>query len=255
MTSTSRIEWTERTWNPTTGCTKVSPGCLHCYAEVMARRLKAIGTPGYERGFDLSLHEKRLTQPLQRRVPTVYFVNSMSDLFHKDVPDSFLDRVFEVIRATPHHTFQILTKRASRLPRYFASRDCPSNAWLGVSVENRRNGVPRIAQLAKVAARVRFLSVEPLLEDVGELNLAGIHWVIVGGESGHQGRPMQARWVTNVKRQCDAADVAFFFKQWGRYGPDGIPRSKRANGRTLRGRTWDAYPRIETSLQCSVASR
>jgi protein gp37 len=254
MTSTSRIEWTERTWNPTTGCTKVSPGCLHCYAEVMARRLHAMGATGYEREFELSVHEGRLSQPLLRRLPTVYFVNSMSDLFHKDVPDTFLDRVFEVIRATPQHTYQILTKRASRLPRYFANRDCPDNAWLGVSVENRRNGVPRIAHLAKVKARVRFLSVEPLLEDIGRLGLAGIHWVIVGGESGHQARPMRPEWVKGVKRQCDAARVAFFFKQWGRFGPDGVARSKGANGRQLAGRTWDAYPKQIDKATRRIAS-
>lgn len=252
MTSTSRIEWTERTWNPTTGCTKISAGCAHCYAEVMARRLRAMGTRGYEGGFNLALHSSRLSEPLLRRRPTVYFVNSMSDLFHKDVADSFLDRVFEVIRATPQHTYQILTKRARRLPQYFAQRECPSNAWLGVSVENKRSGTPRIAELRRVKARVRFLSIEPLLEDVGELNLTSIHWVIVGGESGHQARPMQPQWVDNVKRQCDAARVAFFFKQWGKFGPDGVARSKGANGRMLRGRTWDAYPKAETSPGCSV---
>lgn len=253
MGSESRIEWTERTWNPTTGCTKVSAGCTHCYAEVMARRLHAMGAHGYEKGFELALHEDRLQQPVQRRPATVYFVNSMSDLFHRDVPDPFLDRVFDAIRATPQHTYQILTKRAGRLPRYFARRSCPDNVWLGVSVENKRSGVPRIAELVKVAARVRFLSVEPLLEDVGELCLDGIHWVIVGGESGHQARPMRQKWVQNVKSQCDAARVPFFFKQWGKYGPDGVARSKGANGRTLRGKTWDAYPQSRTSTACSAA--
>jgi protein gp37 len=189
----------------------------------MARRLHAIGTPGYEVGFNLALHEGRLTQPLLRRVPTVYFVNSMSDLFHKDVPDSFLDRVFNIIRAT--------------------RRECPGNVWLGVSVENKRSGIPRIAELVNVEAHVRFLSIEPLLEDVGAIDLTGIHWVIVGGESAHQARRMSPQWVRNVKRQCDAARVAFFFKQWGRFGPDGVARSKGANGRELRGRTWDAYPK------------
>lgn len=208
----------------------------------MARRLHAIGTPGYEGGFNLALHEGRLAQPRLRRMPTVYFVNSMSDLFHKDVPDSFLDSVFKVIRDTPQHTYQILTKRARRLPKYFAKRDCPDNAWIGVSVENRRSGVPRIAELAKVGARVRFLSIEPLIEDVGAIDLSGIHWVIVGGESGHQARRMKPEWVKSIKKQCDAARVAFFFKQWGRFGPDGVARSKGRNGRILRGRTWDAYP-------------
>src|SRR5437879_10865153 len=186
----SRIEWTEMTWNPTTGCTKVSPGCVNCYAEVMARRLHAIGAPGYEHGFELTLHPERLEQPLRRRQPTTWFVNSMSDLFHRDVPDSFLDRVFEVIRATPRHTYQVLTKRAGRLPKYFADRACPDNCWLGVSVEDRRR-LARVEPRRQVAARVRFLSVEPLLEDLGEFDLTGIQWVIVGGESGWQARPME----------------------------------------------------------------
>jgi protein gp37 len=241
----SRIEWTEETWNPTTGCTKVSPGCLNCYAEVMARRLHAMGTPGYERNFELTLHPGRLKQPLRQTRPVTYFVNSMSDLFHAAVPDSFLDDVFDVIRNTPRHTYQILTKRAQRLPRYFESRTCPDNVWLGVSVEDRRR-LRRIDSLRSVQANVRFLSVEPLLEDLGEFDLSGIHWVIVGGESGHRARPMRAEWAENVMRQCDAAGVAFFFKQWGKYGSDGIGRSKAANGRELAGRTWDGYP--ESSL-------
>lgn len=244
MAGASRIEWTEQTWNPTTGCTKVSPGCTHCYAEVMARRLQAMGAAGYEHGFELALHPNRLAQPLRRRQPTVYFVNSMSDLFHKDVPDSFLDQVFAVIRDTPRHTYQILTKRANRLPRYFARRECPPNVWLGVSVENRRNGLPRIDQLRKVDATVRFLSIEPLLEDLGMIDLHRIDWVIVGGESGHQARPMRPEWAESIKRQCDAQRVPFFFKQWGKYGPDGVGRSKGANGRTFLGRTWDARPDI-----------
>lgn len=242
MGNESAIEWTERTWNPTTGCTKVSPGCKHCYAEVMAHRLQAMGAPGYERGFKLAIHPHRLQEPLRRKRPTTYFVNSMSDLFHKQVQDAFLDQVFDVIRATPQHTYQVLTKRAERLPEYFATRACPPNVWLGVSVENQRHGVPRIDLLRQVEARIRFLSVEPLLADVGDMDLRGIHWVIVGGESGHGARPMQPAWVENVKRQCEAAGVAFFFKQWGGWGADGVRRSKKANGRELEGRTWDGYP-------------
>lgn len=242
MAGASRIEWTEQTWNPTTGCTKVSPGCTHCYAEVMARRLKAMGAAGYERGFELALHPNRLAQPLRRRQPTVYFVNSMSDLFHKDVPDTFLDQVFQVIRDTPRHTYQILTKRANRLPRYFARRECPPNVWLGVSVENRRKGLPRIDQLRKVDATVRFVSVEPLLEDLGVFELHGIHWVIVGGESGPKARPMKEEWVLNVKRQAERAGAAFFFKQWGGWGADGVRRHKKTNGRELQGRVYDNYP-------------
>lgn len=242
MSTNSKIEWTEQTWNPTTGCTKISPGCKYCYAEVMARRLHAMGADGYENGFKLALHPKRVVQPLARRKPTVYFVNSMSDLFHCDVPDTFLDEVFAVIEKTPQHTYQILTKRADRLPEYFADRRCPPNAWLGVSVEDRAYGLPRIDHLRRVNAQVRFLSVEPLLEDLGDFDLAGIHWVIVGGESGHKARPMQEAWVASIKRQADKAGAAFFFKQWGGWGADGVKRHKKANGRLLSGRTWDAFP-------------
>jgi protein gp37 len=242
MTSKSKIEWTEQTWNPTTGCTKVSPGCKHCYAEKMAFRLKAMGAGGYENGFELAMHEKRLQQPLKRKKPTVYFVNSMSDLFHENITDDFLDKVFEVIRATPQHTYQILTKRSERLPAYFTKRLVPDNVWLGVSVEDKRYGVPRIDNLRKVNAKIRFLSVEPLLEDVGKLNLKDIHWVIVGGESGVGARPMKPEWADNIRKQCELNLVAYFFKQWGAWGADGIKRSKQINGRKLNGRTYDAYP-------------
>ena len=237
MAGASRIEWTEQTWNPTTGCTKVSPGCTHCYAEVMARRLAAMKAPGYERGFGLALHPERLEQPLRRRKPTVYFVNSMSDLFHKDVPDVFLEEVFSIIQRTPQHTYQLLTKRASRLPRYFAKRACPPNVWLGVSVENRRNGLPRIEELRKVHADPNLV-----IEEAGKVNFGGIDWVIVGGESGHQARPMKPEWVKSIKTQCDRQRVPFFFKQWGKFGPDGVGRGKGANGRILLGKTWDGLP-------------
>lgn len=245
MATESAIEWTERTWNPMTGCTKISPGCKHCYAEVMARRLQAMGTPGYEGGFQLALHPTRLNEPKARKRPTTYFVNSMSDLFHEGVPDSYLDQVMDVIEATPHHTYQILTKRADRLPEYFATRKCPANVWLGVSVEDRKYGVPRIDYLRTVEASIRFLSVEPLLEDLGQIDLTDIHWVIVGGESGHKARPMAPEWAENVRHQCADAGVAFFFKQWGMWGADGIRRNKKANGRELAGRTWDEYPAPE----------
>ncbi len=248
MSAASSIEWTEQTWNPTTGCTKVSPGCKHCYAEVMARRLKAMGAAGYGNGFALTLHPGRLTQPLGRRKPTTYFVNSMSDLFHPDVPDAYLDDVFDVIARTPQHTYQILTKRAARLPEYFAARRCPPNAWLGVSVEDRAYGLPRIDFLRRVPAGVRFLSIEPLLEDLGVFDLSGIHWVIVGGESGHKARPMEAAWVESIKRQTDRAGVAFFFKQWGGWGADGVKRPKKANGRSFQGRTWDATPQVQRAF-------
>ncbi|MGE4049704.1 MAG: phage Gp37/Gp68 family protein [Piscinibacter sp.] len=246
----SSIEWTEHTWNPVTGCTKVSPGCKHCYAETMARRLKAMGAPGYENSFELTLHPARLEQPLRRKAPTTYFVNSMSDLFHEGVPDRFVERVLDVCRRTPQHTYQVLTKRAERLPEFFADRKCPPNVWLGVSVEDRKYGVPRIAHLRRVRAEVRFLSVEPLLEDVGKLNLRGIHWVIVGGESGGKARPMEASWAENVRTQAVAQGVAFFFKQWGAWGADGVRRDKKRNGRELAGRRWDEFPVRVVSAAC-----
>jgi protein gp37 len=242
MATQSSIEWTEQTWNPTTGCTKISPGCKHCYAETMAHRLHAMGASGYEQCFVLSLHPERLSQPLKRKKPTTYFVNSMSDLFHEDIPDNFLDQVMDVIRQTPQHTYQILTKRADRLPRYFHKRACPRNIWLGVSVEDRHYGLPRIDYLRQVDAHIRFLSIEPLLEDLGSIDLEGIHWVIVGGESGHKARPMRSEWVENIQHQAEDADVAFFFKQWGTWGADGVKRRKKANGRTFKGKTWNDTP-------------
>lgn len=242
MSSKSRIEWTEQTWNPTSGCTKISPGCKHCYAETMAIRLKAMGTQGYANGFQLTVHPYRLVQPLKRKKPTVYFVNSMSDLFHEDIPDSFLDEVFSVVTKTPQHTYQILTKRAERLPLYFSNRKCPQNVWLGVSVEDRAFGLPRIESLRQVDANIRFLSVEPLLESLGNINLDGIQWVIVGGESGPKARPMQKEWVDEIRIKCETENVAFFFKQWGGWGVDGKKRAKKENGRVLHGRIWDAMP-------------
>lgn len=238
----SSIEWTQHTWNPVTGCTKISPGCKHCYAETMSKRLKAMGAAGYEDGFNLRLHPERLDQPRRRKSPTTYFVNSMSDLFHSDVPFSFIDDVVAVCRDTPQHTYQVLTKRAERMRSYFDTRACPDNLWLGVSVEDRRYGVPRIDHLRRTAAAVRFLSVEPLLRDVGLLNLSGIHWVIVGGESGPKARPMQPAWAESVRVQAIEQDVAFFFKQWGAWGADGVRRNKKRNGRELAGRRWDEFP-------------
>lgn len=239
----SSIEWTEHTWNPVTGCTKLSPGCKHCYAETMSHRLTAMGAVGYENGFKLTLHPDRLEHPMRRKTPTMFFVNSMSDLFHEDVPDAFIEKVLDVCRRTPHHTYQVLTKRADRLPRFFARRDCPTNVWLGVSVEDRKYGVPRIAHLRRVkGVAVRFLSVEPLLEDVGVLDLNGIHWVIVGGESGSKARPMASTWAESVRVQARAQGVAFFFKQWGAWGADGVRRAKKANGRELAGCRWNEFP-------------
>lgn len=244
MTTISRIEWTEQTWNPTVGCTKISPGCKNCYAEAMARRLKAMGASGYENGFVLTVLPERLDDPVKRKKSTVYFVNSMSDLFHEKVPDEYIERVFDVIKRTPQHTYQILTKRAARMARFFKTRTVPQNAWMGVSVEDRKYGVPRIDHLRKVPASIRFLSVEPLLEDVGVLNLKDIQWVIVGGESGPKARPMHSSWAQAVQHQCEAQEVAFFFKQWGGWGADGKKRAKGANGRVLEGRTWDEMPAV-----------
>ena len=243
--SQSRIEWTEATWNPTVGCTKISAGCKHCYAEAMAVRLHAMGTLGYENGFKLTILPDRLSEPLRRKKPTVYFVNSMSDLFHKSIPDSYIDQVFDVIARSPQHTFQVLTKRADRMAQHFRNRTVPRNAWLGVTVENRKDGVPRIDKLREIDATIRFLSVEPLLEDVGEIDLTDIHWVIVGGESGPKARPMKLEWVDSIRQQCEEFDVAFFFKQWGGWGADGVKRAKKQNGRQLHGRTWDDMPALQ----------
>lgn len=244
MATNSRIEWTEQTWNPTVGCTKISPGCKYCYAEVMARRLHAIGVRGYENGFRLTLLPDRLAEPLERRKPTIYFVNSMSDLFHEKIPFEYIHRVFDVMADSPQHTFQVLTKRAGRMAEFCRGVAVPPNVWLGVSVENRKHGLPRIPILRDINAQVRFLSVEPLLEDLGNFDLSGIHWVIVGGESGKKARPMKLEWVENVKLQCDEAGVAFFFKQWGTWGADGRKRSKHANGRRLHGQVWDRMPAV-----------
>ncbi|MGI9228835.1 MAG: DUF5131 family protein [Gammaproteobacteria bacterium] len=243
MTSFSNIEWTEATWNPVTGCTKVSAGCKYCYAETLSRRLHAMGVAGYEQGFAVSCHENRLQQPLRRKQSTMYFVNSMSDLFHPHVPFEFIDKVMDIIKQTSQHTYQILTKRPKIMAKYFAHREVPANAWIGVSVENRKHGLPRIDVLREIDAAVRFLSVEPLLEDLGQMNLAGIHWVIVGGESGTRARPMKPEWVANVKRQCRAAKAAFFFKQWGTYDKDGVRRGKKSSGRLYHKRTWDEMPK------------
>lgn len=244
MATESKIEWTERTWNPLVGCTKVSAGCKNCYAEPLSRRLQAMGAPGYERGFALTLLPHRLSEPLRRRKPTVYFVNSMSDLFHEGVPDTFIEQILAVMAGTPRHTYQVLTKRAERMARFFSARAVPGNVWLGVSVENRKHGVPRIDSLRSITATVRFLSIEPLLEDLGTLNLDGVQWAIVGGESGPNARPMRESWVQGILRQCKARGVAFLFKQWGSWGSDRIRRAKAKNGRLLSGRTWDEMPSI-----------
>jgi protein gp37 len=237
MGTQSDIEWTESTWNPVTGCTKVSPGCKHCYAERMAMRLKAMGQPKYASGFKLALHEDTLEQPLGWEKPSVIFVNSMSDLFHQDVPLTFIHKVFDVMRRASWHTFQVLTKRSRRLLELNPEIDWPGNVWMGVSVENR-DYTFRIEHLRQTDAQIKFLSLEPLLGPLPGLNLRGIDWVIVGGESGPAARPMAEEWVIDIRDQCLVARVPFFFKQWG-----GI-RRKQA-GRVLRGRTWDQIPALE----------
>ncbi len=238
---TTKIEWTDKTWNPITGCTKKSAGCAHCYAEVMARRLKAMGLEKYQNGFGLTLHEDDLEEPLQWKRPHNIFVCSMSDIFHEDVPFEFVDRIMHTIVMTPQHRYQILTKRAERMSEYFASRLIPRNVWLGVTVECEATK-KRIDYLRKLNASIKFLSCEPLIEDLGNMNLDGIDWVIVGGESGPKARPMQLEWVINIKRQVELQGAAFFFKQWGTWGSDGVKRNKHANGKLLLGEIIQQMP-------------
>lgn len=239
----SKIEWTEATWNPSVGCDKVTAGCKFCYAETMAKRLMRMGAPGYENGFAFKILPERLDAPKKIKRPTKFFVNSMSDLFHEKMPFEFLDKVFETIRATPQHTYQILTKREDVLVRYFADRSVPENVWLGVTVEIAKKK-DRIDALRSIDAKIRFLSIEPLLENIGELDLTDIHWVIVGGESGSRARPMKSQWVSDIQKQCDDQEVSFFFKQWGTWGEDGMKRNKKANGRLLLGREWNGEPAL-----------
>lgn len=241
---THKIEWTERTWNPTAGCTKVSSGCKNCYAETMAKRLQAMGVKGYENEFKFNIVPSRLNDPYKRKKPTVYFLNSMSDIFHEEMPEDYLDQIFDVIEDTPHHTYQVLTKRADKMKEYFTKRQVPNNIWLGVTVDNKRQGLPRIDKLREIKATVLFLSVEPLLEDLGKMNLNNIDWVIVGGESGPKARPMDKEWVLNIKQQCDDKDIAFFFKQWGTWGADKIKRNKKLNGKEIDGKVWQEFPEV-----------
>ncbi len=238
---TTKIEWTERTWNPITGCTKQSEGCTHCYAEVMARRLKAMNNKKYINGFIITEHPNDLQEPFNWKKASMIFVCSMGDLFHKDVSFEFIDKVFDVIRQTPQHTYQILTKRAERMNEYFKERSIPENAWLGVTVENKDTKY-RMDYIRDLSAKVKFISCEPLLEDLGNLNLRGINWIIVGGESGVQARPMKAEWAINIKNQAEANNIPFFFKQWGTWGADGIKRNKKANGKILNGNIIQQMP-------------
>ena len=230
----STIEWTESTWNPVTGCNKISPGCKFCYAEVMARRLKAMGQKNYANGFDLTLQPHMLDRPLQWKKPQVIFVNSMSDLFHADVPVEYIRRVFEVMESAHWHQFQVLTKRAERLEQVATELPWPENVWMGVSVEND-DYTSRIDHLRRTPAAVKFLSLEPLLGPLPDLDLRDIDWVIVGGESGRSPRPMDPAWVRSIRDQCVDAAVPFFFKQWG-------GRNKKKAGRELDRLTWDQMP-------------
>ena len=234
MANNSSIEWTESTWNPLTGCTKISSGCKHCYAERMAFRLQAMGQPHYAKGFKLSLHDNALELPLRWKKPQTIFVNSMSDLFHKDVPVAFIGKMFDVMRRASWHRFQVLTKRSDRLLELSPHLDWPGNVWMGVSVESD-DYTFRIEHLCATGAKTKFLSLEPLLGPLPNLDLTGMDWVIVGGESGPGARPMDAAWVSDIRDQCQEADVPFFFKQWG-----GVQKKKA--GRTLEGRTWDEMP-------------
>jgi protein gp37 len=240
MSDKSRIEWTDATWNPVRGCTKISPGCAHCYAETFAERFRGVPGHPFEFGFNLRLVPEKLADPLRWGSSRMIFVNSMSDLFHDEVPDDYIVSVARVMMAANWHTYQVLTKRADRLHNLlkgklrFAAES--EHIWWGVSVENRKHGLPRLGKLQQSCANVRFLSVEPLLEDLGTINLEGIDWVIVGGESGPGARPMEPDWVRNIQRQCHTAEIAFFFKQWG-----GVRKSQ--TGRILDGATFSEFPK------------
>ena len=231
----SKIEWTDSTWNPITGCTKISPGCKNCYAERMAKRLQAMGQANYENGFKLTLQPHMLNRPLEWKKPSLIFVNSMSDLFHKDVPLDYIQKIFSVMREAHWHQFQILTKRSERLAKLSSKLSWPENVWMGVSVENQDYSF-RIDHLRETEAKVKFLSLEPLIGPITGMNLKNIDWVIVGGESGPRSRPIKERWVIDIRDQCKKAKVPFFFKQWG-----GV--NKKKTGRILEGKTWDELPR------------
>ncbi|MCF2495367.1 DUF5131 family protein [Dyadobacter chenhuakuii] len=232
----SSIEWTEMTWNPTTGCTKISTGCKFCYAEIMSKRLQAMGIEKYKDNFEVRTHQDSLLIPYTWKHSKVVFVNSMSDLFHKDIPFDFIKKVFEVMNDNPQHVFQVLTKRAERLFEVHKELRWSHNIWMGVSVENE-SVMSRIDFLRETKAKVKFLSCEPLLGSLPNLNLAGIDWVIVGGESGHRPRPMNTDWVLEIQEQCKDSEVAFFFKQWG-------GKNKKENGRLLNGKTYDEMPEV-----------
>ena len=240
MATKSQIEWTDMTWNPVTGCTKISRGCKFCYADRMTKRLQAMGVERYQNGFEVTLHEDLLDTPLRWMKPRMVFVNSMSDLFHETVPVEFIVQVFRTMERCPQHTFQILTKRSERLVNLSAELTWPDNVWMGVSVEDK-DVVFRVKDLRRVPAKIRFLSCEPLLGPLDELPLDGIHWVIVGGESGPGARPMQEQWVLSILQQCERRNIPFFFKQWG-----GV--RKRHAGRVLNNRTYDEFPEVHYAI-------
>jgi protein gp37 len=248
----SKIEWTDATWNPVRGCTKISPGCKHCYAETFAERFRGVPGHPYEQGFDPRLVPGKLNEPFKWTTPRMVFVNSMSDLFHTYVPDDYISRVAQVMVTANWHTYQVLTKRADRLENFLTNHPGfgaeAKNVWWGVSVENKKHGLPRIEHLRNTPAQIRFLSIEPLLEDIGKIDLSGIHWVIVGGESGHGARPMRSEWVLNILRQCREYGTKFFFKQWG-----GVHKSK--TGRLLDGRTYDEFPDAVQNPIASLSQR
>jgi protein gp37 len=241
----SFIEWTEITWNPTTGCTKVSSGCKNCYAETFAKRLKGMGVEKYKNGFELNLHPDLIDYPKRIKDSRIIFVNSMSDLFHKDIPLEFIQRVFKTMNECPQHIFQVLTKRAERLEELSPYLNWTDNIWMGVSVEDNKV-IDRIANLKNTPAKIKFLSLEPLLSSIPNLNLKGIDWVIVGGESGTKSRPVQKEWIIDIKDQCEKANVEFFFKQWG-------GMNKKANGRELNGRVYNGMPKIQINQQYMFA--
>lgn len=252
MSQNSSIEWTDATWNPVRGCIKISPGCKHCYAATFAERFRGVPGHPYEQGFDLRIVPEKLSEPLKWSSSKTIFVNSMSDLFQDGVSDSYVGHVVRAMELANWHTYQVLTKRASRmrelLTKQFSFSSKCRHIWFGVSVEDKKYGLPRIEELRKTPAAIRFLSIEPLLEDLGEINLSGIDWVIVGGESGHGARPMKEEWVLNIKRQCDTARIPFFFKQWG-----GVQKSKA--GRLLEGKTFDAMPDRKAAAAPETSAR
>lgn len=243
MTTKTKIEWTESTWNPSVGCDKISAGCKYCYAETMAKRLKGLGLKDYQEGFKFKILPGRLQDPKKIKKPTKFFVNSMSDLFHEKMPYDYLDEVFRVISETPRHIYQVLTKREKIMAHYFATREVPPNVWLGVTVEDRENK-KRIDALKSIKTLVRFVSFEPLISGVGGLDLKGIHWAIVGGESGPKARPMKEEWAHEIHIQCMAQKVPFFFKQWGTWGADGVKRNKKKNGKLFMQKEWKEMPRL-----------